>query len=142
MCLPESLEDACQAYCSQQAQWQSGADHPWPLIDAYRAWLLHDMQLNDRAQEHLQWALESCTDARNGPTLIWMAEVLRTLAQAMGIAPLNQAPSTASRTTLRTRLPHAPHLALEFFAGEAATAPISRARLLEHLAACLPFTFH
>lgn len=142
VCLPESLEDARQAYCSQQAQWQSGADHPWPLIDAYRAWLLHDMQLNDRAQEHLQWALESCTDARNGSTLIWMAEVLRTLAQAMGIAPPNQAPSAASRTSLRTLLPHAPHLALEFFASEAATVPISRTRLLEHLAACLPFTFH
>ena len=130
MCLAASREDARRADGSQQAQWQGGTDHPGPLIDAYRAWLLHDMQLNDRAQEHLQWALESCTDARNGPTLIWMAEVLRTLAQAMGIAPPNQAPSAASRTSLRPLLPNAPPLALEFFAGEAATAPISRARLL------------
>lgn len=39
---PQVLDSARQAYVQLQPQWHSGSDHPWPLINAYCAWLLHD----------------------------------------------------------------------------------------------------
>lgn len=139
--LPAPLQAARQAYVMQQHQWQSGTDHPWALIDAYRAWLLHDAGQHTPAQNYLQAAIHTCADEAHGPTLQWMAEVLRCLAQALAIQlePSCQ-PSAAERSRLQQLLPHAPHAALASFA--AANPPLSHAQVLQHLAKCLPFNFH
>ena len=141
--LPTHFADARQAYCALQAQWQSGQDHPWPLIEAYRAWMLHDAGEPKAAAECMQWAIENCSSADHGPTLKWIAEVLRTLGQALDMVPADQAPSLAQRAALQALLPNAHHGALTDFAAQAAlVAPMGRALVLQHLAACLPYNFH
>ena len=143
--MPEPLAGARQAYCQLQSQWQMGQDHPWPLIAAYRGWLLLDAGQHAAASEHFQLAIETCADAHHGPTLAWMAEVLRTLVQALGVQLSMHAPSGANRQALQQQLPHAAHEALAKFAAQTATAQgqiIERTRVLQHLAACLPFSFH
>lgn len=141
VCLPAPLQAARQAYVMQQHQWHGDTDHPWALIDAYRAWLLHDAGQHTQAQQYLQAAIHTCADASHGLTLQWMAEVLRCLAQALAVqlAPRCQ-PSATERSRLQQLLPHAPHAALADFA--AASQPQSHAQLLQHLALCLPFNFH
>ena len=139
--LPQDLDSARQAYVQLQPQWHSGSDHPWPLINAYRAWLLHDAGHRTQAQALMQSAIQSCMDASHGPTLQWMAEVLRTLAHALGLGlPKSEQPSADQRQHLQQLLPHAPHMALAAFAR--AELGTTHAQLLQHLAACLPFNFH
>lgn len=139
--LPQTLDSARQAYVQLQPQWHSGKDHPWPLINAYRAWLLHDGGQHAQAQAHMQNAIQSCMDASHGPTLQWMAEVLRTLAYALGLQlPAPEQPSANERQQLQRLLPCAPHTALAAFAQAGLGTP--HAQLLLHLAQCLPFNFH
>lgn len=135
---PEVLRVARAEYLGQRHQWQSHEDHPWPLIEAYRGWLLADADQPGPASEHFALAIERCADMDNGPTLHWMAEVLRCLAQALGVG-LAERPSAETRTRLLQQLPHAPHAALERFAH--AGAP-EHAGLLASLEQCLPFNFH
>lgn len=139
--LPQQLDAARQAYVQLQHQWQDGTDHPWPLINAYRAWLLSDAGHTTLAQEYMLQAIDACMDASHGPTLQWMAEVLRTLAQALGLAlPVTAQPSAGQRQHLHALLPHAPHTALAAFVQ--AGGNMAPQQLLLHLAACLPFNFH
>ena len=139
--LPQDLDSARQAYVQLQPEWHSGSDHPWPLINAYRAWLLHDAGHRTQAQALMQSAIQSCMDASHGPTLQWMAEVLRTLAHTLGLGlPKSEQPSADQRQHLQQLLPHAPHMALAAFAR--AELGTTHAQLLQHLAACLPFNFH
>lgn len=139
--LPQTLSTARQTYVQLQHQWQSGIDHPWPLINAYRAWMLHDSGHRAQAREHMHSAIQACIDASHGPTLQWMAEVLRTLAHALGLelSALEQ-PSADQRQHLQLLLPPAPHAALAAFAQ--AGLGTTHTQLLQHLAACLPFNFH
>lgn len=139
--LPQPLQAARQAYVEQQRQWHSGTDHPWPLINAYRAWLLHDSGNQSQAQDYMLTAIHTCMDASHGPTLQWMAEVLRSFAQVLGLTLTTPAqPSASQRQHLQTLLPHAPHTALAALAQ--AGPGLSHTQLLQHLAACLPFNFH
>ena len=139
--LPQALGSARQAYVQLQPQWHSGSDHPWPLINAYRAWLLHEGGYRAQAQAHMLSAIQACMDDSHGPTLQWMAEMLRTLAYALGLElPTPEQPSAAQRQHLQQVLPHAPHAALAAFA--LAGLGTTHAQLLQHLAECLPFNFH
>ena len=86
-------------------------------------------------------AIHTCMDASHGPTLQWMAEVLRSFAQVLGLTLTTPAqPSASQRQHLQTLLPHAPHTALAALAQ--AGPGLSHTQLLQHLAACLPFNFH
>ena len=59
------------------------------------------------------------------------------------MVPADQAPSLAQRAALQALLPNAHHGALTDFAAQAAlVAPMGRALVLQHLAACLPYNFH
>ena len=148
ICLPEALAAARQAYCQAQGQWQDGEDHPWPLIAAYRGWLLHDSGQHGAAAMQWQQAIDTCDSEPHGPTLAWMAEVLRTLAQALQVALPDAAhrPGANRRAALKQALPHAPHAALAQFADAADAAdaahPLPHAQAMAHLNACLPFNFH
>lgn len=136
--LPQELADARTAYLEQRHQWQHGSDHPWPLIIAWRGWLLHDGSQHIAAREHFHLAIELCS--ASGPTLQWIAEVLRTFASSLQPGMENTCqPSAAERERLADLLPLAPHQALTDFAANSAT---DRSVLLRHLAACLPFNFH
>lgn len=144
-----TLAEARAAYLQQDGQWQVEPDHPWPLICAYRAWLLHDAGRSARAAQEMALAIGLCTEPGHGLTLRWMAEVLRALAQRLGLArhapDPEQArtlqPGAAERTELhallQALLPQAPHQELASFADPgAAHTP------WQHLARCLPFNFH
>jgi hypothetical protein len=135
---PHALDAARQEYLAQAKQWNSQEDHPWPLIEAYRGWLLADADRPAEARRHFMAAIERCAAPDNGPTLHWMAEVLRTMATALGLH-LHDQPSAHARDRLRKVLPLAPHAALERFA-QAGT--LRHGALLHALRNCLPFNFH
>lgn len=137
--LPQVSVEAAQAYLAQSAQWQTGTAHPWPLIEAYRAWLLQRTGRHTPAAEAMTHAIEACAEAEHGPTLAFMGEVLRTLAAALGIE--TGVPDTES-PSLQERLPHAPHAALARFGEAAAAGTLNDREALRHLSACLPFNFH
>lgn len=135
---PQALGAARSAYLALRPQWQYGSDHPWPLIGAWRGWLLAAAGEENAAGQEFDAAIALC--AEGGPTLQWMAEVLRTLASNLQL-PLSAAtrPSAAQRAQLTTILPQAPHAALAAFAADTTRSDSAR---LQHLAACLPFNFH
>lgn len=138
---PGAFADARAAYLQQAHAWQAGDDHPWPLIETYRAWLLHDAGDRTKAGQHLSWAIDECADTDKGPVLHWMAAVLRTLAKALGITVHFTAP-IMSADTLRQTLPAAPHAALAEFARHASSGQCTHEDILHALRQCLPFSFH
>ena len=87
-------------------------------------------------------AVELCGSQPHGPVLAWMALVLRTLGQSLGLA--GQAPvSPDELAAMRAALPDAPHAALARFVGQAAAgAADSDQPRLEGLRQCLSFNFH
>ncbi|WP_417809102.1 hypothetical protein [Thioclava sp.] len=137
---PTELAGARSAYLDNRGKWRSGSDHPWPLISAYRAWLLRDAGDTDAARSFMDDAVADCLDDDHGVTLGWMALVLETLAQAIDL-PLDRRHG-ASATELRKRLGHAPWEALVEFGTEATQGGMPPARIWAHLTRCLPFNFH
>jgi hypothetical protein len=102
---PAELMEAWQAYLDLRSQWQQEADHPWPLINAYRAWLLQSVNETSPAKHYMQAALEQCSAPDNGVTLHWMALVLEQLAIALG---LSVAQDEINSEAVRRELPLAP----------------------------------
>ncbi|KIN78169.1 hypothetical protein [Sulfitobacter mediterraneus] len=139
---PRELSEERKEYLSQSALWQVGADHPWPLILAYRAWLFQMENRPDLALSLMKDAIAACEEAEHGPTLEWLSEVLRTLANILGLEMGVDSPSQEQRAYLEKRLPRAPHSALRAFAEENTRSPLSHSNLLKHLGNCLPFNFH
>lgn len=142
VCFPRVLAGAREAYLKNSIHWQSGHDHPWPLIYAYRASLLRDAGKTGPAQKQMGNAIDACLSLDHGPALAWMAEVLRTLALALGLDLRNEHPSREQREHLQKRLPFAPHAKLSTFAHAVSGHPLPHADILAHLTACLPFNFH
>lgn len=137
---PRQMAGARAAYLDNRGKWKTGSDHPWPLILAYRAWLLKDAGATAEARSWMEAAVTACLDDNHGVTLEWMALVLGSLAQAIRLRPAGS--EGAAETGLRKRLPHAPWPALADFANEAAQGGMPPARIWLHLARCLPFNFH
>lgn len=137
---PRQMASARAAYLGNRDKWKIGSDHPWPLILAYRAWLLQDAGETAEAHSHLDAAVRICLDDNHGVTLEWMALVLSTMAQAIGV-PLASS-DHAAEDGLRRRLKHAPWEALAEFAAEASHSRLPPPRIWVHLAKCLPFNFH
>ena len=137
-------DPARSAYLALRAQWQSGPDHPWPLINAYRGWLLHDAGLTEPAVQHFGEAIAQCQAPDNGATLHWMAAVLRVLARALGVALESEPVNTAADDEdLQRRLPSAPHAALTEFVSLAQRGGACRVKDIHTaLCRCLPFNFH
>jgi hypothetical protein len=139
---PIELAEARQVYLQEIRNWQKGQDHPWALIQAYRAWFLCDAGRAEEARRLLEEAIETCRDDEHGLTLLWMAGVLLLLAQALGIDIALDFTGPDRRNELLARLPHAPHAAFSAFAQDASKAEMGRDRILTHMEACLPFNFH
>lgn len=120
------------AYLGQVNAWQSDDEHPWMLINAYRAWLLHDDGQMASAQTHLDEAIEDSLSA-NTPMLGWMAHCLFALGQSLGLK------HAARNAELQARPPASwyPSHHLPTLAG--ATEHAQRIATLSQL---LPFNFH
>lgn len=138
---PGGLADARAAYLEQLAAWQTGDDHPWPLIDAYRAWLLRDAGRREAAAARLLAAIRQCAHADSGPTLRWMGAVLLALATALTI-DVGKDRTADSADALRRSLPAAPHEALARFRQQAHGGQCSAGEIHAALRRCLPFSFH
>lgn len=130
---PDELASQRQLYLQQMEHWQMGEDHPWPLIYAYRAWLLHDSGDRQNARDNLQQAVELCEQYPN-TTLQWIGCVLQVLAQRLGIAVVGDPPLADQCQQLHHSLPGAPHQALQ--------ALRQGGDILAGLNHCLPFNFH
>ncbi|MBE0508089.1 MAG: hypothetical protein IBX50_15475, partial [Marinospirillum sp.] len=124
---PQALAPLRKTYLAMREFWQEGDEHPWPLIQAYRGWLL---VLEGDSQQGLALfseAIELCEASSKGPTLQWMGAVLRRLAQALGLDI--DGPSPEQQDELKQKLPQAPHAVL-------AQPPADPIQLLQE---CLPF---
>jgi hypothetical protein len=137
---PLELAGARAAYLDNRDKWKNGSDHPWPLILAYRAWLLKDAGETTEAHSRIDAAVAACLLDDHGVTLKWMALVLETLAQAIGV-PLAGS-DEAVGAELRKSLQYAPWEALAEFAAEATQGGMPPARIWAYLDRCLPFNFH
>ena len=137
---PRQMASARAAYLDYRDKWKTGTDHPWPLILAYQAWLLKDVGETMAAHSRMDAAVKACRDDDHGVTLEWMALVLDSLAQAIGV-PLAGFDEEAE-AGLRKRLQHAPWAALAEFSAEASEGGMKPARIWAHLDRCLPFNFH
>jgi len=138
---PSQYAEARKAYLELRPQWQYDQHHPWPLINAYRGWLLLDSGQAKAAAQHFTQAIEQCQADGEAPVLLWMAEVLRLLAQALQIK-VAAAPPPCDLEHLAKLLPDAPHEALACFAQQAQSATCSRVQIHAALRQCLPFNFH
>lgn len=81
---PASLP-ARSTYLALQSQWQSEADHPWMLIQAYRGWLLAEAADGSAATQHFQQAIDDCL-AADSILLCWMGYVLHNLAHSLQLS--------------------------------------------------------
>lgn len=138
LCAPEKTAQACDVYLLQKHIWQSGSDHPWGLIAAYRAWMLKQSGEDVGASLQMNLAIDLCTVAENGPALWWMAEVLRVLAVVLDIA-CDERPSVSERERLAKTLPAAPHKHLQKFLD---VGHCDNRQAMSWLKLCLPFNFH
>lgn len=140
---PEPLASARKAYLELANQWQVGEDHPWPLISAYRGWLLClNQQRGEATVTHFSAAVALCLNPENGPVLHWMGMVLWCVSQALSVgvedALFEQIPAD-----LKAKLPDAPHTAVHALIDAISRGEhITHQALLEHLRRCLPFNFH
>ncbi|WP_157890232.1 hypothetical protein [Marinobacterium aestuarii] len=134
---PSEMAAERELYLNAQGRWQEGEDHPWPLILAYRAWLLAEAGNRPQASELLQQAIHLCDEIPHS-TLKWIGCVLQALGSRLDIAAPYCEPLNGKMAELQRALPGAPHQALEkLLQGEA-----SRPQLLKALKQCLPFNFH
>jgi tetratricopeptide (TPR) repeat protein len=135
---PEDLQKERAAYLGKEADWQSGDTHPWPLIQAYRGWMLQDEGKTENAAAYFDEAVALCRGEDYGLTLRWMAEVLCVTAQKLGVS-IDSQPNAMERSELKRLLPQAPHAHLSAFV---ATESCTGAQIIRYLQLCLPFNFH
>lgn len=125
-----------RTYFSQQEKWQDAQDHPWALIDAYRACLL--LRKKDNEENRLNAtilmsdAIEKCTSSHSGATLRWMVIALKQLKLDLQLT--NEAQLQADIAQFKQDYPE---LKVPFEALEQ-----SNLKPLERFATLLPFNFH
>ncbi len=135
------LESEIAAYLDIEKFWFSGIGHPWPLINAYRAALLHRAGKAKKAAIWAQSALDILA-AEEAPLLQWMRQVLAVWLKAEGIR-LAEEESDSGSDTLKNTLPAAPHEALaEWSEALSAGEGLSPQQNWQWLNRCLPFNFH
>ncbi len=135
---PDEMADQCVFYLDTRLDWQQGEDHPWPLILAYRAWLLSDAGQRNQASELLQQAVELC-EQQSGSILQWLGCVIQALGEQLQLSMPYLEPLNPKREALRTLLPAAPHAELD---RALQIQDHSRSALINMLNQTLPFNFH
>lgn len=129
---PDHFADWTEDVLSQEEQWQSGDGHPWPLILAYRGWLLAE---RNQTQARTLWAdaITCAYDDDQGPTMQWIGEVLRTLGASLQLMP---PPLNAFEQSALIRAP------LDTLNRYLDQPPSNHAERVQLLRECLPFNFH
>lgn len=138
---PDALASARRCYLNQQDDWQIGDNHPWPLIYAYRAWLLADEKCMPEAERWMAMAIDGCETADDRATMLWMGAVFRALSKSLGLLLDSSCqPNITQQQQFRSLIPGAPTDALTQLA--TATLPATRKDILTGLQTCLPYIFH
>ena len=132
-----ALRAVCQPYLDLKDDWLQGDSHPWPLINAYRAWWLQSNGDTKAAGSYMSIAISLCRANSGGITLSWIGEVLAVLAERLEIPTLLA--SNERLEELRDQLPQAPWQALTILQG---CRQSDTPALLSALGVCLPFNFH
>lgn len=134
---PEAMQQERGIYLHHSTAWHEGQDHPWPLILAYRGWLLCDQGQRAAGQRCFEEAINLCETESNS-TLNWIGCVLQVLAQTLELPVATLQPLAEKQAELRRRLPNAPHATLEQYRN----GRYDSAQRLALLRECLPFNFH
>lgn len=58
-----------EAYLLERDNWSYGEGHPWPLIDAYRSYLISGSDV-ERAKALVRRAIDGCFDHNAGPVMV------------------------------------------------------------------------
>ena len=126
---PALMQATIADYLATRDKWERDIDdHPWPLINTYRAWLLVNSGKAPLATDFINQAISACTADDAGLTLRWMGLVLHHLAERLKLRGVN--PSGVSLSALVQHLPNVPQ------------AGLTLADPLPLLCATLPFNFH
>ena len=139
---PTNLNGEIETYLTRYRTWSSADEHPWGLIRAYRAWLLMDADKPETATIELEAAIETCSRNENGPTLIWMAEVLKIFGNAIGLGYRPAHFYEPEYEYLKNKIQLAPHGAIRRFFQASIDGEMSRSEIHKCLQECLPFSFH
>ena len=77
-------DDMEKKYLSRQTDWLTEQGHSWPLIQAYRAFLLKKQQKHDKALEFMLDGASLAFSAEQGPTVRLIGACLRAVSHAWG----------------------------------------------------------
>jgi hypothetical protein len=76
-------EQAASIYLNQKDKWSAGAGHPWPLIEIYRALLLHESDPQEASDLALR-ASNLAFESKQGPVVNLIGACCRTIASNWG----------------------------------------------------------
>ncbi len=79
----EGQEQATKTYLQAKDDWATGSQHPWQLIEMYRALLLWELNTEETDKEawyHFEKALAICQHSSHGPTLQLIGGMIATIA--------------------------------------------------------------
>lgn len=73
-----------KAYLDKQAHWRTGTGHPWPLIQAYRAFLLKKYGNDEKALEIMLDGAVLAFEPGQGATVRFIGACLRAISHSWG----------------------------------------------------------
>ena len=76
MVLTPQLQHLHDLYLACESEWGSGHDHPWPLINYYRGWLLKQAGREAQARSYWDEAITLAYSEGSGAVLQWMGLVM------------------------------------------------------------------
>jgi hypothetical protein len=121
-------------YCEMRPEWKTGEGHPWPLIQLYRAILIHRTH-PEAASELVLEAARLANEARQGPVVRLIGACCRAVGRTWGVEWTTAEPEIAA---LRKALPHA-GAHIDCLEQDWSRDPGAVISLLERV---LPFNFH
>jgi hypothetical protein len=121
-------------YCEMRPDWKTGEGHPWPLIQLYRAILLHKPHPGIASNLVLD-AARLASESRQGPVVCLIGACCRAVGRMWGVEWSSPEVEFAA---LRKALPQAgPYI--DFLEQDESRDPGAVISLLERV---LPFNFH
>jgi tetratricopeptide (TPR) repeat protein len=139
---PSAFHDLFECYLHLQPHWQSGEHHPWPVINAYRGFLLQRAGDDVRVTYYLNLAVRELMRSFF-PLLTWFGIVFAACGRSLGI-PLDTADPVVHIEQIAERLPRAPVAVLRQWVAQEPSrgGKATLAEVMSLLKQCCPFNFH